>query len=333
MSLTPAIADQIQHYEACLAEFIQNGLSHLEFRQQQNSGLLSVPRVESLSWPAFSSASVAVDVLRMDSLHPVISGNKWFKLKYNLVAAREQGCSELLSFGGAWSNHLHALAWLCQQLGWSSVGVVRGDEHEAVSNAMLQDVAQWGMQLRFVSRARFRELRDDQCALARAGRYIIPEGGDNWPGLLGVAALAANRALPWQDYSHVLVAAGTGCTFAGLRLGLPASVQLLGVSSLKGRWVVPAMAQRLAALGLPSDNWQLASDRHRGGFARLDAELLSFVTEFGDNTGLVLDPVYTGKAMLALDEFIKNGTIPQGSRVLFVHSGGLQGRRGMTTGE
>ena len=149
------------------------------------SGLLAEPAIQSLSLPLFAQQDVQVDVLRADLLHPLISGNKWFKLKYNLLQARAQGCRSLLSFGGAWSNHLHALAFVAQQVGMRSVGIVRGEELDANANPMLQDAERWGMQLEFVSRQRYREWTRDGWQAADARTWVIPEGGDNQPGVLG----------------------------------------------------------------------------------------------------------------------------------------------------
>lgn len=315
---TYPIVDLIAQYES--------ELEHLP--RLEELGLHQDLAIETLSHPHFCHYGVQVAVLRADQLHPVISGNKWFKLKFNLVQARRQNCSELLSFGGAWSNHLHALAYLGQQLGLATVGVIRGEELDAQVNPMLQESVQRGMTLQFVSRREFRELRQDCAMLEAQGRYLIPEGGDNMLGMLGAASMMAALQTDINDFTHVLVASGTGCTFAGLRLGLPDRVQLLGVSALKGAWVQRAMVKRMAQLPVSTDNWRLSTEHHRGGFAVIDESLLSFMAEFGHNTGLELEPVYTAKTMSALFDFIQQQTIPAGSRVLFIHSGGLQGKRG-----
>ncbi|RLT93522.1 1-aminocyclopropane-1-carboxylate deaminase/D-cysteine desulfhydrase [Ketobacter sp.] len=291
----------------------------------QQAGLLAPLTAQCLDYPPFSQQQVQVDVLQADQLHPVISGNKWFKLKYNLLQALEDGCEELLSFGGAWSNHLHALAYLGGLMGVRTQGVVRGEEHTQDATPTLQDASRYGMALRFVSRPQFRDYRNQPRPLQQPGRWVIPEGGDNPLGMLGAASMVMQADLDWSRYSHLVVAVGTGCTFAGLRLALPSSVMLVGVSALKGTWVGQAMAERMA--GLTDRNWQLDTSRHRGGFARVDAHLLSFMADFSDNTGIQLEPVYTGKALLALLEMIQARTIAAGSRVLFVHSGGLQGAR------
>ncbi|MAR92225.1 MAG: 1-aminocyclopropane-1-carboxylate deaminase [Pseudomonadales bacterium] len=284
--------------------------------------------VEPLRHPEFQRHGVSVEVLRGDRLHPLVSGNKWFKLKYNLLAARRQRSPALLSFGGPWSNHLHALAAVARLLDWPLRGVVRGEEHHARSTPMLREASAWGMRVETVNRHRYRQLRGQPDLVGAAAHYVIPEGGDNWWGLLGAASMALAISGDPQRFSHVLAAVGTGCTLAGLRLGLPAGVEVLGISALKGAWQLPAMERRMAQLPGPPAPWHLSLAHHRGGFAVADPALLSFMAEFSDNTGLPLEPVYTGKAMLALLDYLARGIIPSGSRVLFVHSGGLQGQRG-----
>ncbi|MBA56028.1 MAG: 1-aminocyclopropane-1-carboxylate deaminase [Pseudomonadales bacterium] len=291
-----------------------------------DAGLLAPIEVQGVEFPPFAEHQVNVDVLRADQLHSVISGNKWFKLKYNFLQARHLNCDELLSFGGAWSNHLHALAFVGQMLGMRTHGIVRGDELTIDSSPMLREAHQYGMELEFVSRRQFRNYRGQYDDLLQDKRYVIPEGGDNDLGMLGAASLLFQTKAKLEDYSHVLVAVGTGCTFAGLRLALPDHITLIGVSALKGAWVKQAMAERLSRFG--EQNWMLDLDHHCGGFARTDQRLLSFVANFGDNTGLYLEPVYTGKVMLALQDLAGSDVVPPGSRVLFIHSGGLQGARG-----
>lgn len=291
-----------------------------------DSGLLQAPIVQPVTRPVFSHHDVAVDVLRCDLLHPVISGNKWFKLKYNLLSALQRKVA-LASFGGAWSNHLHALAYCAQLTGLPGIGYVRGDELDAQANPMLADAGRWGMQLRFLSRQAYRQATADADRQRNPPLCLIPEGGDNWLGVLGCMTMIPGAIA--HRYDQVVLAMGTGCTFAGLRLGLPARTHLLGVSVLKGEWPGPQMAQRLRRWpGCNREHYRILTGYHAGGYGRVTPELLSFVADFGDNTGIPLDPVYTGKAMWALCDQVQRGSIPSGSRVLFIHSGGLQGRRG-----
>lgn len=321
----------INDFESLLSDWLPNTLQVL---------LRDVP-VDSLCHPYFDSHAVQVDMMRLDALHPIVSGNKWFKLKYNLLQARQMGCDGLVSFGGAWSNHLHALSYVSQQLNIPCVGIVRGDELSPQSNAALQDMSSNGMQFQFVSRAEYREKRDlirglDFDLIQKP--YVIPEGGDNWLGILGAASIFHGCASFFSNYTHVIVSVGTGCTFAGMRLGLPARIELLGVSALKGRWVLSEMHRRMGRLGYGSKwtglkgNWDLLTEHHCGGFGRLDDKLLSFIQDFSHVTALELDPIYTGKTMMALFDMMKHRSIRAGSRVLFIHSGGLQGNRGFESG-
>ena len=299
-----------------------------------NEGLLADLKVETVTWPLFAEHDVQVDILRADQLHPQISGNKWFKLKYNLVAAQRQGCNRLLSFGGPWSNHLHALAYVSRLLGMSSHGIVPGDELDAQANPMLREAAEWGMELEFVSRRQYRAWTQEGYGATDAQTWLIPEGGDNEQGLLGCMSLVSPAlwASHEQQWDQIWLALGTGCTLAGVRLALPPSVRVRGVAVLAGDWPKQHMQKRLQQQGWHNtDNWDLLLNYHAGGYARVPPELLSFIADFGDNTGVPLDPVYTGKAMQALCDQVRQGRVPAGTRVLFIHTGGLQGARGFSS--
>lgn len=279
-----------------------------------------------LSWSVASRAGVDIDLLPLDQLHPVISGNKWFKLKYNLLVAAEQGRNRLASCGGAHSNHLHALAWAGQQLGWQTWAAVRGEELSGADNPTLVDLQHWGMALEFVSRQRFRYWREQGWGFFDDALTLnIPEGGDNYLGILGCMSLAA---LVPPHYAQVHVACGTGCTFLGLRIGLPARVGVVGYSMLRGDWQQAAMRTRLAqwSFGAPPGAWSLAVDT-RQRFGRTDAALLDFMAEFACETGVLLDPVYTGNVFWRMAQRLRAGEWALGTRLLVIHSGGLQGRR------
>lgn len=313
-----------------------------DFEQQLNTVLpvselgLQLPlRVQRLGLIEAERKQVQVSVLRADDIHPAISGNKWFKLKYNILFAKQQGFTRLVSFGGAWSNHLHAMAHVCAAVDMSALGIIRGEELSAQSNSMLMEIAQQGMQLQFVSRSRYRELcgRTGHPAEFGPGDYVIPEGGDNWLGVLGASTMLPGFPIKQQSITHVLTAMGTGCSFAGLRMGVPASVELIGISAVKGQWVHRQMRQRLKPYfpyQANLSNWLISSSHHRGGFGRTDDELIGFCNNFFANNGFRLDHLYTGKAMMALCQMIELGCFTPGSHVLFVHSGGVQGNRGIT---
>lgn len=298
------------------------------------SGLLQTPRIEPLEWEAASAAGVRVSVLRLDRLHHTISGNKWFKLKFNLLLAKQAGHQCVMSMGGAWSNHLHALAWAGPLFGLKVKAVIRGEELHSQSNALLRDLHELGVGLEFVSRSRYRQYRMQSPLVD--GCAVIPEGGDNLEGVLGATTMIPWKTVAEHGVSQVLMALGTGCSLAGACLSAPLGMRLTGVSALKGQWVSAAFSERMQNRVLSQfspTNWQIDDLHHGGGFARADDCLLSFIHHFADNTGLNLDPVYTGKAMMALLDRVATGDIPAGSHVLFVHSGGLQGNRGFTNSE
>lgn len=293
----------------------------------QRLGLVADVAPVPLGWSQASRADVAIDVLRLDQLHPVISGNKWFKLKYNLLHAIEHRCERLASCGGAHSNHLHALAWAGQQLGLQTWAAVRGEELTASASPTLCDVQQWGMALEFVSREAYRSLRaQGGVFFDEASTHNIPEGGDNFLGMLGCVSLAAYCQSSAYDEIHL--ACGTGCTFLGLRLGLPDCVSLVGHSALKGEWQHAEMQRRLSQWGdgRVHGPWRMWSEPSRR-FGRQTRWLAVFMQTFFAETGLALDPVYTGPMMWRLSQQLAGGEIPAGRRLLVIHSGGLQGLR------
>jgi 1-aminocyclopropane-1-carboxylate deaminase len=313
--MNPLFSSLVSHYETRL---IATGIP-------QRLGLGAPCEPLPLYWSLAAQAGVSMDVLPLDRLHPVISGNKWFKLKYNLLAAHEQGCVRLASCGGARSNHLHALAWAGKSLGLSTWAAIRGEELSATDNATLRDVSAWGMSLQFVSRQRYREMREQGWAFFDAtDTYNIPEGGDNFLGVLGCMSLAA--MIDVDAYEQVHVAGGTGCTFLGLRVGLPAKVTVVGYSMLKGGWQQAAMASRLRQWSddVPLGAWVWDVDSSRR-FAQTNAALKAFMQAFSAETGLWLDPVYTGPMFMRLGQRLQRGAVAPGSRLLVVHSGGLQG--------
>lgn len=313
--MNPLFSSLISYYEARLA---MTGIS-------QRLGLAARCEPVALHWESAAQAGVAIDVLPLDRLHAVISGNKWFKLKYNLLLAQERGCTRLASCGGARSNHLHALAWAGRCLGISTWGAIRGEELSAADNATLRDLSAWGMSLQFVSRQHYREWRQRGWAFFdEADTFNIPEGGDNFLGVLGCVSLAT--MIDADVYSQVHVAGGTGCTFLGLRVGLPARVAVTGYSMLKGDWQQTAMASRIQAwcYGYRPGPWCWDVDASRR-FAQTHPPLTTFMQHFTAETGLVLDPVYTGPLFMRLVRRLEQGGVRRGSRLLVVHSGGLQG--------
>lgn len=285
--------------------------------------------VQRLRHAEFERRNLQVWMIRADQVHPVISGNKWFKLKYNLLAARDQGARRLLSFGGAYSNHLHALAYAGWIMGISTVGVVRG---EPVDNATLRDARRWGMELVFVSRQQYRQRYDlhwqRQLLTELAADQVIPEGGSNLLALRGVAELLQRslQALPQLDY--LLTACGSGGTLAGLIAAAPASLTLQGFAVLKeGVSVYRQVATLLAAQAEPACSWSLDLNAHYGGFAKVNPQQRQHWQSLQHALHVPLDPVYTAKLLRRFLEKVMAGEYPQGAHIGVLHSGGLQGCR------
>ncbi len=283
-------------------------------------------------------AGIELLVRRDDAVDPELSGNKLYKLFFNLRAAREQKFNRLLSFGGAYSNHLHALAAAGKRYGFRTVGVVRG-ERPAQLSPTLSDAEAWGMQLIFISRANYRNKSEPELIADLRDRfgefYLIPEGGANEAGARGMQLLG--QALEQQlkgDYTAVCMACGTGTSLAGLAAGIDTVRSAIGFSMLKGEGSlggdISAMYRQLRASDL-TENWRLISGFHAGGYGKKHPEYLSqFWQEFERKTGIPLDPVYTVKMLWGVSYLAQQGYWPRGSRIVAIHSGGLQGRRGFT---
>ncbi len=283
----------------------------------------------------FAVHGIRLSVLRLDRTDAAISGNKWFKLMPALDQAQADGVP-LLSFGGAWSNHLHALAHAGYRLGIQTIGVVRG-EAEYAGNAMLSDARRWGMRLHFVTRSEYRRRHEPEYHRWLRQYFgqvtVIPEGGSNAAAVNAVRDIWTLPALAQADCDCLVTAVGTGGTLAGLVAGRPSGVDVLGVPVLKyDQRLLQEIDGLLAAVGIyESTGWSLLSDGHQGGYARLTPELARMLMEAESRIGLQLDPVYTVKAFMALIHHVLHAGIKRGSHVILLHTGGLQGRRGMAS--
>jgi len=255
-------------------------------------------------------------------------GNKWRKLQYNLLRAKEEGYKTLLTFGGAYSNHLAAVASAGHHLGFATIGIVRG---EAVDNPTLALAQQNGMKLHFVDRTTYRNKKAPAYLSQLEDRfgkvYILPEGGTNPLAYPGCAALAKEIIAQCPETpTHLAVACGTGGTLAGMLSGLPElnPPQVIGISVLKGDFMTGEIEQQLTTMGQNNTNWEVHSNFHHGGYARQSTELMTFIQTFYQQHGILLEPVYTGKLFFALYALLAQGYFPAGSRVVGIHTGGLQ---------
>ncbi len=266
---------------------------------------------------------VSLDMKRDDLIHPFISGNKWRKLKYLLDDARSQQKRVLVTFGGAWSNHLLATACAGALFGFGTIGFVRGDEK--VSNPLLAMCRMYGMELRFVDRGRYRNKRMLFDELTAEELYFVDEGGYAAGALAGCAEVVQELT---TEYDHIFCACGTGTTLAGLSLGLQragCSTQLHGVPVLAGGEFIAENIRELYTDAV----FQLHTDYHFGGYAKTKPELLQFIRTFCSQTGILIEPVYTGKLCYAVLDLIRAGNFERGSKILILHTGGMTGIMGM----
>ena len=271
---------------------------------------------------------VELAMLRLDRIDPLISGNKWFKLTEHLNQARDAGASGVISLGGAYSNHLHALAAAGKRFGFPTVGMLRGHPQDTPT---VLDLKAFGMHLHWLGYGGYRARHEPGFWLPWREQYPhlhpVPEGGGGLAGALGCAVLveqaqAQLSQLGWADYDAWWLAAGTGTTLAGLVLAEA------GRRTVYGALAVPddhGVAQNVSAM--VHNGYELI-DASRDGFAKVDPLLLDFIERTEQASGVPLEPLYTGKALLALKQQIETGRFAPGNRLIFIHTGGLQGRRG-----
>ncbi|WP_298342330.1 pyridoxal-phosphate dependent enzyme [uncultured Algibacter sp.] len=274
-----------------------------------------------------SNKTVELYIKREDKIHPFVSGNKYRKLKYNLDAAKKLGFKTLLTFGGAFSNHIAAVAAAGSLLGFKTIGVIRGEELEDMvpTNATLSFAKEKGMQFKFVTRESYRNktskaflknLKDEYGVF-----YTIPEGGTN-----ALAVKGCEEILTPDDevFNYVCCAVGTGGTISGLINCSKPSQQVLGFPALKGSFLKEDISKFVT-----KNNWKLITDYHFGGYAKINEKLVTFINQFKKDFDVPLDPIYTGKMLFGIMDLIDNNYFSKGSKILVIHTGGLQGIEGM----
>lgn len=273
--------------------------------------------------------NVELFMKREDKIHAFVSGNKYRKLKYNLLDAQARRFKTLLTFGGAYSNHIAAVAATGFALGFDTIGVIRGEELESEiqRNPTLRFAQQNGMQFKFVSREAYRLKTSEEFKQELNNEfgdfYMIPEGGTNDLAVKGCEEILSDEN---NGYDYICCAVGTGGTISGLINCSKLSQQVLGFPALKGDFLRQDISKFVK-----QTNWKLITDYHFGGYAKMNKELVTFINQFKMNYNIPLDPVYTGKMMFGIFDLIHRGYFLKGSRILAIHTGGLQGIEGMNT--
>lgn len=282
--------------------------------------------IQPLHTPSVSNAGISFHVARLDKIHPLVSGNKLYKLFYFLELALKKNISTVITYGGPFSNHLLATASACQQLGLKSVGLVRGERSSSDSETLIQ-CQQLGMQLKFLERDDYKKNANHFEIIADS--LVIPEGGYHELGAKGAKLITNHNS--FNDATHIFVAVGTATTLAGILQGILPHQQVIAVPVLKG---LDDIEQRISYLNgyYSYNNLIITNDYHFGGYAKKSNELFRFMNELYSDTGLPTDFVYTGRMMYATMDMIKQGKINAGANVLCIHTGGLQGNRSLAEG-
>ena len=277
--------------------------------------------------PIIFPNNIKLTVKREDLLHPHISGNKFRKLKYNILQAKAEGKTCLLTFGGAFSNHIAATAAAGREYGFDTIGVIRGEElaSKIDENPTLKFASGCGMRLKFVSRKAYRDKTEPYFIEGLKEEfgdfYLVPEGGTN-----ALAVKGCEEILDEDDstFTHICCAVGTGGTISGLINSALPHQKVMGFPALKGAGLSDDIC-KFASKG----TWELAENYHFGGYGKVTEELVSFMNDFYDRTGILLDPVYTGKLFFGVIDLIDKGGFPEDADILLIHTGGLQGIAGM----
>jgi 1-aminocyclopropane-1-carboxylate deaminase len=283
--------------------------------------------IERLNDVHFKNADVKIDVLRLDKIHPVVSGNKWFKLKYYLQQAIEKNFTAVATFGGAFSNHILATAYACYKLNIKSIGFIRGEAPKNYSQTLL-DAQALGMQLEFASRERYKNKKE--IMQANDALYFIPEGGYGITGVKGAKEIT-QCVNDFSTYNYIVCAAGTGTMVSGIITNASSTQECIGISVMKNN---TGLQNEINALiqNNTSAKFSLLHDYHFGGYAKYTTALIDFMNYIWNEHHLPLDFVYTAKALSAAYDLLKKEYFAPHSKILFIHSGGLQGNRSLKQG-
>ncbi|KYG83416.1 1-aminocyclopropane-1-carboxylate deaminase/D-cysteine desulfhydrase [Roseivirga echinicomitans] len=285
--------------------------------------------IQEIRDPLLDEKGIKFLVKRDDLNHPVVSGNKFRKLKYNLEQAKLEGRDTLLTFGGAFSNHIYAVAGAGASFGFKTIGVIRGEAHETL-NPTLAFAQSQGMYLHYMDRESYRRKSEpeilEQLESQFGKCYILPEGGTNGLAIKGCVEIISEVD---QDFDVITCPVGTGGTVSGLIAGLNGTKRVIGFSALKGDFLKDEVYTLLEEVGTENlRNWSIQTDYHFGGYAKVKPDLISFIQEFERAHNIPLEPIYTGKMFYGLFDMIRNDFFEKGTVIMALHTGGLQGNAG-----
>lgn len=282
-------------------------------------------KTQEISFPILKEKKIRFFIKRIDQTHKHVSGNKWYKLKYNLLEAKKQNKKTLLTFGGAYSNHIAATACAAKENGFASIGIIRGEEHLPL-NSTLEFAKEQGMKIHYASRSEYRHKHTsefiDNLREKFGDFYLVPEGGTNELAIQGTAEIL--EANDTQDY--ICCAVGTGGTIAGIINASINKQTVIGFPAIKG---VDVLEKDILSW-TSKRNWELINDYVCSGYAKTNKELIDFINSFYKEQQIPLDVVYTGKMMMGIMDLVAKDYFPKGSSILAIHTGGLQGNKGMS---
>ncbi len=273
------------------------------------------------------NTSIELFIRREDLIHPFISGNKFRKLKYNLIQAEKEKKATIVTFGGAYSNHIAATAFAGNEKGFKTIGIIRGEElaSKINGNPTLKFAKSCGMQLEFISREAYRNKENNEFVTDLKSKYgdfyLLPEGGTN-----DLAVKGCEEIIDGNDsiYDWICTCVGTGGTIAGLINSSFSHQKILGFPALKGDFL-----QKDIRKFVINENWELINEYHFGGYAKVTSELISFMNSFYKEHAILLDPIYTSKMVFGVIDLIYKNYFPENAKILLIHTGGLQGIEGM----
>jgi 1-aminocyclopropane-1-carboxylate deaminase len=289
------------------------------------------PAIEQIQETFFNEKEVSLYILREDLNHSHISGNKWYKLKYNIEEAKKQGKDTLLTFGGAYSNHIYAVAAAGKIFNLNTIGIIRGEEHLPL-NPTLSFAKEQGMAIHYLDRTSYRKKNSPELLDFLKNQfgdfYLLPEGGTNSLAVKGCSEIIKHINI---NFDYICCPCGTGGTLAGLISGLNGKSFALGFAVLKGASFLKENVDSLLGYeGKPLlKNWDINLGYHIGGYAKINKELLDFTANFSLTHKIPIEPIYTGKMLYGIYDLIKQGHFKKGSKIIAVHTGGLQGLKGM----